>query len=663
MQVQRPDSPQRPPRASRPLVVYLWALIFCSVGPLLALQAYTVARSALDQTRLAEIRAERATHELADLLDRKLAEMEAGLAVLADAPPLLHGNLDLYARAAYDFARHNGVDVELIDAGGQQLFDSAVPPGHPLQRTAHPREVDDALRSGRMQIVDAFGGAAGAARRAGMAHPVRIEGRHTYVLVATWSLPGIAASLTASPLPDTWAATIVDRGGVRLWRHATPEHPELVGKALLPSFIRALNEHPEQHRENTLASNDAETMVNFTSKLERAPWMAIVAVPKTELTAPYRRAVMLMSSAGVAALLLALALAGWLARKVQGEVRAAAALARDGAQAGAPRLGISELRDLAQAILDADHARISAEQALRASEERWKFALEGAGDGVWDWNVQTGELVLSPRWLAMLGYASYEAGTHIHSWREHVHPDDLPAVRAVIRRYLKGEITSHRLEYRMQHKHDSWVWMVSRGMLATRTPAGAPLRLIGTNTDITERKRMEDELQQLATTDFLTGLANRRCFIARLEEENGRLRRVPGAQACVLMLDLDHFKQINDTHGHGAGDAVLCQFADLLKETPRKSDFVSRLGGEEFAVLLSGATLEEALAAAGRLCSQVAHTPMYCEGANFPLTVSIGVAVMRADDASAGLVLSRADAALYRAKHGGRNRVETLDAA
>ncbi|MCK9387388.1 MAG: diguanylate cyclase [Sulfuritalea sp.] len=176
--------------------------------------------------------------------------------------------------------------------------------------------------------------------------------------------------------------------------------------------------------------------------------------------------------------------------------------------------------------------------------------------------------------------------------------------------------------------------------------------------DITERKRAEAELREMATTDFLTGLANRRHFMARMTGEMARLQRLDNPHAAVLMLDLDHFKHVNDAHGHAAGDAMLKHFAALMRDELRKIDSVGRIGGEEFAIILPGANLDEAGVFAERLRQKVATTPLTLDGQVISITVSIGIAAMRATDANADTALIRADEALYRAKENGRNRVE-----
>ena len=175
--------------------------------------------------------------------------------------------------------------------------------------------------------------------------------------------------------------------------------------------------------------------------------------------------------------------------------------------------------------------------------------------------------------------------------------------------------------------------------------------------DITERRQMEVDLKELAITDPLTGLPNRRHFMAALERELARVKRFKTQPAAVLMVDLDHFKRINDRHGHAVGDAVLVHFAQLVRESLRITDTAGRMGGEEFAVLLPGADLETAREFAERLRHRVLRMPTAHEGAVIPLTASIGVSVLAPDDPRAETAMARADAAAYRAKEAGRNQV------
>jgi diguanylate cyclase (GGDEF)-like protein/PAS domain S-box-containing protein len=175
--------------------------------------------------------------------------------------------------------------------------------------------------------------------------------------------------------------------------------------------------------------------------------------------------------------------------------------------------------------------------------------------------------------------------------------------------------------------------------------------------DISQRKRHARELWQLATSDPLTGIPNRRAFFESTERERARLTRYPG-EAAVLMIDIDHFKQINDTHGHAAGDAVLCHIVRQSRKLLRESDMLARLGGEEFAILLPQASREGALGLAERIRKVLEDTPLIYNDVPIHVTASVGVTLMSNTDPNTDKTLSRADHALYEAKRKGRNRVE-----
>jgi two-component system cell cycle sensor histidine kinase/response regulator CckA len=171
-------------------------------------------------------------------------------------------------------------------------------------------------------------------------------------------------------------------------------------------------------------------------------------------------------------------------------------------KAGAADYVIKENRArLAQAVRPALERRDALERsrqagaALQESEKRWQFALEGAGDGVWDWNAQTNQVFFSRKWKAMFGYTEEEIGDTLEEWSKRVHPDDLPGCLEDLERHFRGETPIYQNEHRVRCKDDSWKWILDRGQVIERTPDGKPLRVIGTHSDIIERKRTEEQLR------------------------------------------------------------------------------------------------------------------------------------------------------------------------
>ncbi len=174
--------------------------------------------------------------------------------------------------------------------------------------------------------------------------------------------------------------------------------------------------------------------------------------------------------------------------------------------------------------------------------------------------------------------------------------------------------------------------------------------------EIEERRSIEVQLRRVATTDSLTGVLTRAAFLSCSERELIRARH-SGKALSILMLDADHFKTVNDHHGHAGGDAVLQHLARACRTAMRAGDSIGRLGGEEFAIVLPGATLEMGEEVAERLRARIASHSVWHDGAPIAFTVSVGVGAARRTDQSIEQVMARADAALYAAKESGRNRV------
>ena len=175
--------------------------------------------------------------------------------------------------------------------------------------------------------------------------------------------------------------------------------------------------------------------------------------------------------------------------------------------------------------------------------------------------------------------------------------------------------------------------------------------------DISERREASEQHRLATACDHLTGIANRRAFFEAAEREIARRKKSPRPLSLVLF-DADHFKAVNDTYGHPAGDAVLCHLAKLLMSTFRQVDVVARVGGEEFAVLLPSTDLQTALKIANRLRENVESQVVEVDGVKIRFTVSGGVASMDENTSSLDAVMKLADKALYQAKSSGRNRIE-----
>jgi diguanylate cyclase (GGDEF)-like protein/PAS domain S-box-containing protein len=293
------------------------------------------------------------------------------------------------------------------------------------------------------------------------------------------------------------------------------------------------------------------------------------------------------------------------------------------------------------------------EDSLRLNEERWKFALTGAGEGVWDWNLETDEVFRSGQWFKIFGYVDNEVGTTAADGRKLMHPDDAQRAIDEINAHLLGVTDTYASEYRLRCKDGSWKWVLSRGMIVSRTD-GKPLRMIGTHTDISERKRYEEEIFRLAHYDKVTGLANRVLFQHRLQQDILITKR-SGQSLALLYLDLDRFKEINDTLGHEMGDRLLESVAARLKGCVRSSDTVARLGGDEFTIILNHQKrLADVELVAQAVLDQLAQ-PFLLAGEEMYINASIGITIAPEDGFEAEALLRNADQAMYAAKSGGGN--------
>ncbi|MDD5330323.1 MAG: diguanylate cyclase [Sulfuricella sp.] len=296
-------------------------------------------------------------------------------------------------------------------------------------------------------------------------------------------------------------------------------------------------------------------------------------------------------------------------------------------------------------------------EALTESEEKFRLISTSAKDAILIIDQAEAIVYWNPAAAAMFGYPAEQAlGKHMHDllapprYREDIERGFAEFCRTGTGPLigLTSEVTALRSggeEFPIE-------------LSISTLPLDGRLHALGIIRDITERVRMENELRELANTDFLTGLPNRRHFLAHMEEQLARLQRLVTQHAAVLILDLDHFKRINDTYGHATGDAMLSHVAALMRDDLRKIDMAGRVGGEEFAFILPGTNLAGAQIFAERLRGRVEETPLAQDGRTIPITVSIGVAAMDTADACTNAALVRADEALYRAKNSGRNRVE-----
>ena len=304
--------------------------------------------------------------------------------------------------------------------------------------------------------------------------------------------------------------------------------------------------------------------------------------------------------------------------------------------------------------------RKTAEQRLRRSEERYALAAAGAADGLWDWHIDTGEVYYSPRWKAMLGFDDPEISGTISEWFDRVVPGDLDGLRTAISLHLSGERQHLQHEFRIRRADGDESWMLVRG-LAVRNEKGAAIRMAGSMTNITARKKAEQQLLFDAFHDGMTGLPNRTLLLDRIGQALDRNRRAGARQFAAILIDLDRFKSINDALGTATGDRLLKVIAKRLDNSRRIGDTLARLSADEFAVLLDDVgDAGDALGAAERMAQAISR-PVTLDGHDMVVTASIGLALSATGYDKAEDMLRDASLAMYRAKSSGRARIDVFD--
>lgn len=329
------------------------------------------------------------------------------------------------------------------------------------------------------------------------------------------------------------------------------------------------------------------------------------------------------------------------------------------------------------------------ENRVCAHEERLRLALDAARMGVWDWNLQTEELSWSAWHYALFGLdAALATGTY-DDFAERVHPEDREELRQTVQ-HARDTDGEYRHEYRVVWPDGSLHWVAGHGRFLYDGNGNA-IRMTGVLMDATERRWLQTQmeaqmaqaqqanreleanrrqleeinaqlahanarLEELVTTDDLTGLKNKRAFEAFLEREYQAAARYEHPLS-VILLDADKFKQVNDRCGHPAGDAVLRRMGELLQTHSRQTDMIARYGGEEFVYVLPGTDGAGAIAFAERVRTALETYPWAEHCAEQPVTASFGAATRTSATQSAAELIAQADRALYRSKRRGRNRV------
>ncbi|SNS91966.1 PAS domain S-box-containing protein/diguanylate cyclase (GGDEF) domain-containing protein [Noviherbaspirillum humi] len=305
------------------------------------------------------------------------------------------------------------------------------------------------------------------------------------------------------------------------------------------------------------------------------------------------------------------------------------------------------LRDVTEKTQTRDH--------LRVMNERLKLAVEGTGEGIWEWDLIQDTYSVSGKLKEIFGWQKNERFTGKVNWRRLIHSEDYERVMEAVQACVRGDKKIYECEFRLLDRQGRWKWVLSRGVVVAWDQAGQPIAMGGMTSDISVRKDAEGLAWRHANVDALTGLANRRMFRDRLEQEIRSSQR-SDRKLALLFVDLDGFKHVNDLYGHDVGDLLLIEAAYRIKACVRKTDVVARWGGDEFTIILTG--LED-LGHVDLVIEKLLHglaTPFYLGHALGHITGSIGAALFPLDTDEGKDLIKKADQAMYIAKQNGKNR-------
>jgi diguanylate cyclase (GGDEF)-like protein/PAS domain S-box-containing protein len=311
--------------------------------------------------------------------------------------------------------------------------------------------------------------------------------------------------------------------------------------------------------------------------------------------------------------------------------------------------------EAAQTLMALMHAQ---GEVARLSEREQLFSslLVSVNAVLWAFNWETRQMLyVSPAYERIFGRSAGLLLSDYNQWRDSIYPDDLDyAERSLAEVLVKGAVEDR--EYRIVAADGQVRWLSDKCFINRLAEPGQPVIIVGIAEDITDKKQLQTELQRLATTDGLTQSSNRRHFFECAHRAFEQAQNQHG-QLAFLLLDIDDFKVINDTYGHPVGDVVLQRIAESGRGALRRGDVFGRIGGEEFAAVFPGCAPEMALQVAERLQREIQRLSFSHEDQTFSITVSQGVTSLLHEDASIDDLFARADAAMYQAKHQGKNRI------
>ncbi|WP_370279919.1 diguanylate cyclase domain-containing protein [Pontibacterium sp.] len=297
------------------------------------------------------------------------------------------------------------------------------------------------------------------------------------------------------------------------------------------------------------------------------------------------------------------------------------------------------------------------QHTIEVEKERLNEVIWGTRVGTWEWHIPSGKVTFNERWAEIAGYTLEELEPiSIETWVSLCNEEDLEKSNELLQKNFSGELGYYECEARMKHKAGHWIWVLDRGKVVEWDKHGNPVRMSGTHQDITEQKKLYSKLDYMAHYDALTGLSNRALFYEKGIQAMLNAKRHRQGIA-VLYIDLDGFKQVNDSCGHEAGDKVLVDAAARMKNLLRESDILCRLGGDEFAAIIQDVGTQKDGMKVAENIRAVLSKPYDVECSSANVSASIGVAFYPEDSTDLDELMRQADDAMYMSKQSGKNTV------
>lgn len=647
---------ERLPRALRPLRTYLLALIFLALAPAIGAIGIAVwhAGSAFRDSSSAQLMDTART--LTRAVESELEQRSAFLSALASAPTAPDGGSDQWL----SWLEQAGAPL-----GGRIVADTVAKSTETaddgISRSGIPRSVlQRAAASDQPALSNLFTASPGSEPELAISVARPLAGQASLVLSLAVPPGKLVRTLQQrGPALSNMLVAVTDGAGRIVARSRDPAR--FIGRTV-PDWEN-LEAAGGDHGSFKAVTAEGGDVVFAFQKVHGTPgWAVVVGEPLAVFNARWQQPLVGLAIGSALAILLALLAATWIARLVLGPIqslaRHAAAVATEGGQADiipAQPSTIAEFEALRSSIEGAEAAlRLQAEaerrtaRELAASERRYR-ALSEVGALVFWRRASSGEVLSATGWSELTGQP--ETTAFGNAWLDSIHPSDRAVVDAVW-----YEANSRRalldVEFRVAAADGQWRWVRGRGAAITAED-GSITEWVGVLEDVDARRQAQARVAHMAHHDALTGLPNRLLFRERLDEAVSRASR--GHPEAVLCLDLDRFKEVNDTLGHPAGDALLCAVTERLRAAVRDSDTIARLGGDDFAIAQTGAPQPVgASALAERLVAELSR-PYDLLGHQIVIGVSVGIALINADE-EADRALQNADMALYRAKEEGRGR-------